>query len=306
MAQVHHISTAPPPQERPVWWDQLGFIPGQVVRACGMRRSGNHAILNWLQRNAPPQGAVFLNNCKPGTNPLDNFATIEINAKQVFAKPGKDRLAAAISSATAPIGDGAMFLFSIEDNSPAEFLRKRTLSGNFDEALIDVDLLIYRSFLNWSASLLKKMQPNTGYSLSRRSSIILNAIDKYTRLLNMISQTEGMQGVVPICYDAWATSQTYRADILTRLNLPQRDNSLGAVQQYGGGSSFQKQAQTPQDLQTALRWQQMSDDAEFQAIALLAAHDAALTRQLTQHFPQDATRLAQLSHQISLPQGVLS
>ena len=301
MAQVQHISTATPPQDQPACWDQLGFIPGQVVRACGMRRSGNHAILNWLQRNAPPQGAVFLNNCKPGTNPLDNFATIEINAKQVFVKSGKDQLALA----TTPVSDGALFVFSIEDNSPAEFLRKRALSGNFDEAKIDVDLLIYRSFLNWSASLLKKMQPNTGYSLSRRTSIILHAIDKYTRLLNLISQTEGMQGVVPICYDAWAKSQTYRADILNRLNLTPRDNTLGAVQHYGGGSSFQKQVQSPQDLQTAHRWQQMSDDPEFQAIALLASHDAALTHQLTQHFPRDAARLAQLSHQISLPQDDL-
>jgi hypothetical protein len=268
------------------------------VRACGMRRSGNHAILNWLQRNAPSQGAVFLNNCKPGTNPLDNFATVEINAKQVFLNPGKDRLA----TATKPISNGALFLFSIEDNSPAEFLRKRALSGNFDEALIDVELLIYRSFLNWSASLLKKMQPNDGYSLSRRTSIILRAIDIYTRFLDLISQTDDTQGVVPICYDAWATSQTYRADILSCLNLPLRDNSLGAVQHYGGGSSFQKQAQNPQDLQTGRRWQQMSDDPEFQAIALLASRDAALTRQLTQHFPRDAARLAQLSHQISLPQ----
>ncbi|MCF6231972.1 MAG: hypothetical protein L3J36_02530 [Rhodobacteraceae bacterium] len=304
MAQAQHISTAAPLQDRLAHkdqWDQLGFVPGLVVRACGMRRSGNHAILNWLQRNAPSQGAVFLNNCKPGANPIDNFATIEINAKQMFLKPGKDRLVAA----TAPVSDGAMFLFSIEDNSPADFLRKRALSGNFDAAQIDADLLIYRSFLNWSASLLKKMQPNDGYSLSRRTSIILHAIDKYTRLLDLIMQSEGTQGVVPICYDAWATSLTYRADILNRLNLPIRDNSLGAVQHYGGGSSFQKQAQSPQDLQTARRWQQMSDDPEFQAIALLASQDAALTRQLTQHFPQDAARLAQISHQISLPQGDL-
>ena len=34
-------------------WQQLGIIPGVALRLFGMRRSGNHAIVGWMQRNAP-------------------------------------------------------------------------------------------------------------------------------------------------------------------------------------------------------------------------------------------------------------
>ncbi|WP_241525501.1 hypothetical protein [Pseudophaeobacter leonis] len=60
-------------------WQALGFTPGLSLRVFGMRRSGNHAILSWLQRNAPAGGSVFLNNCKPGTDPLQNSRGIELN-----------------------------------------------------------------------------------------------------------------------------------------------------------------------------------------------------------------------------------
>ena len=49
--------------EQPKEWARLGFTPGQALRIFGMRRSGNHAIANWLQRNSATGRAVFLNNC---------------------------------------------------------------------------------------------------------------------------------------------------------------------------------------------------------------------------------------------------
>ena len=36
-----------------------------VLRVYGLRRSGNHAVIDWLLRNAPGTGTVFLNDCAP-------------------------------------------------------------------------------------------------------------------------------------------------------------------------------------------------------------------------------------------------
>ena len=290
------------PPERPAVWDRLGIVPGPVFRACGMRRSGNHAITGWLQRNAPRRASVFLNNCKPGKNPLESFTAIEINAVRGAADPARANL----PKATVPAGDGALLLFSYEDTSPVEFAGRRALSGDFDETLIGTDLLIYRSFLNWCASLLKKLQRNPGYSLSHRAAILLRAFGTYARILTLVAQSPQARGRVCICYDDWVSSAPYRMGILKALGLPCHDNSLGPVQEYGGGSSFQKSAQSPEDLQTGRRWHQMRDDPEFLALLHLAARDTALLDPLAQVFPHDCDRLGAFVAQNALSSAGLA
>lgn len=285
-------------------WPALGIAPGQVLRAFGMRRSGNHAIISWLQRNAPEGRSVFFNNCKPGQHPLQSFRGMEVNG----AHAPQNKARRDMASVTGAAGDGALVLISYEDTSPAEFGADRQVSGTFDETRLSSNVLIYRSFLNWSASLLKKLQANEGYSLVRRNAILLRAMDTYTRLLGLVRQAKE-SALVAICYDSWVAKDSYRTAVLTQLGLAEpgqapRDNSLGEVQPYGGGSSFQKQAKTAAELQVDRRWQQMRGDAEFQALLHLAARDTALIDELTVLFPQDAEFLATVAQQPPLPQAV--
>ena len=282
----------------PAEWQALGLVPGLSLRVFGMRRSGNHAILAWLQRNAPRGRSVFLNNCKPGTDPLHNARGIEINGSHASHNQAKRNMPAVTQKA----GDGALFLVSYEDTSPAEFGLSRQPSGAFDEALFSHNVLIYRGFLNWSASLLKKIQANDGYTLVRRNGIVLRAMDSYILLLGLVRQAQDL-GLVAICYDRWTRSADYRAALLQQLGLAEYDNSLGEVQSYGGGSSFQKQASSAAELQTDRRWQQMRSDAEYQALLHLAARDPALLAELEVLFPEDAAYLKTVAQHQPLPQG---
>ncbi|WP_122072542.1 hypothetical protein [Pseudophaeobacter sp. EL27] len=282
----------------PSEWQRLGLTPAVSLRAFGMRRSGNHAILSWLQRNAPVSRSVFLNNCKPGTDPLQNSRGIEVNGAHASQKQAKRDL----PSVTRDAGDGALFLVSYEDTSPAEFNLSRQPSGAFNEALFSHNVLIYRSFLNWTASLLKKIQGNPGYTLVRRNGIVLRTMDSYIRLLGLVRQAQEL-GLVAICYDRWTGSADYRAQLLQQLGLGQHDNSLGEVQSYGGGSSFQKQASSAAELETDKRWQQMRGDAEYQALLHLAARDQDLLTELEAVFPEDAAYLKTIAQQQPLPQG---
>ena len=273
----------------PMEWTRLGFVPGLALRIFGMRRSGNHAIANWLQRNAPTGQSVFLNNCKPNTDPFRTFRSIEVDGKIAPQRKARKNL----SSVAGRLDDDAMLLFSYEDVTPAMFASVQAVSGPFDETLITGDVLVYRSFLNWSASLLKKMQGNDSYSLLRRNAILLQAIDHYGVLLRQVEEADEL-GFTCICYDDWVRSAKYRETILTQLDLPLRDNSLGQVQSYGGGSSFQKQASSADELETSRRWQKMAEDPEFAAVLNLAAHDAKLTPRLERLFPRDAALLARI------------
>jgi hypothetical protein len=294
MTAVDRQLDAGPPME----WTRLGIIPGQALRMFGMRRSGNHAIANWLQRNAPSGRSVFLNNCKPNADPFKTFRSIELDGEITSHRKARKDLA----SVAARAEDGALLLISYEDVTPAMFAPMRAVSGPFDETLLTGDVLIYRSFLNWAASLLKKMQGNDSYSLLRRNAILLQAIDYYGVLLKQVEDADDL-GFTGICYDDWVRSEGYRATILAKLDLPARDNSLGQVQSYGGGSSFQKQANSADELETGQRWQQMSEDPEFAAVLNLAAHDTKLTRRLERVFPRDAALLARIAGVNTPPLG---
>lgn len=267
-------------------WPELGIAPSVVLRAFGMRRAGNHAVINWLLRNAPSGNTVFLNNCVAGRNPFNSFKTVEINGSRCVPKGPKQSLA----DFTGEAGDGATLLMSYEDLMPPVGDQGRPVSADLDVSFVDRDILIYRGFLNWSASLVKKLGNNPGYKQAHRASIVLRAIEMYSNALEMISNQNSL-GLVAICYDDWLDSAEYRASILEQLGFAQKDDSLGKVQSYGGGSSFQPDAGQVDALATERRWKQMAADPIFQIILWLSAQDDALLDRLDAVFPEDADRL---------------
>ena len=244
---------------------------------------------------------MFLNNCKPGSDPFRSFRGIEVDG----AHAPQHKALRDMASVAGTAGNGALLVMSYEDTSPAEFTGERQVSGPFDEGLLTRNVVIYRSFLNWSASLLKKMQGNSGYSLVRRNAILLRAMDTYTRLLGLVEQARDL-AISCISYDRWCGEDAYRAALLGELGLETRDNTLGTVQRYGGGSSFQKEAQSAEDLQTDQRWRQMAGDAEYQAVLHLAARDTALTDRLSRLFPADAAVLSGIAAKAPMANGGLA
>ena len=281
-------------------WQRLGFVPGATLRLFGMRRSGNHAIAAWLQRNAGNGHALFLNNCARKRDPLKSFASIEMDGCRVSHDAARDDLACVGAGA----GNGALLLMSYEDNLPDEAREDSPMSGSFNLSLIDRNVLIYRSFLNWVASLTRKLQLNETYSVARRASALMRAVDIYRRLLEFVEGKLGPKDVA-ICYDRWHADADHRSELLEQLGLPARDNRLGPVQAYGGGSSFQKAASDAGELEIDKRWTQMADDIEYQAILALSAQDKALTGVLGRMFPKDREVLGQIAAHSKFPQEVL-
>ena len=275
---------------KPTLRARLGFEPGLVLRMHGMRRSGNHAIASWLQRNAPEGRALFLNNCRRGANPLDAFASAEVNADKVATRKAQAHL-----EAFGPkVGDGGLFLISYEDKSPAHDHAKKPLSGYFDRGLIDHEVLIFRSFLNWAASMTKKLEANESYSVSRRMAVVLRSVDLYADLLGDVIDGDA---AVAICYDRWVADEAYRAELLSALGLELRDNTLGQVTHYGGGSSFQKDAAESGDLTTDRRFVQMMQDPLYQAVLQIAARDETLVARIQTLFPRDAEILVRIAQE---------
>lgn len=267
-------------------WQALGIAPGPVLRVYGLRRSGNHAVINWLQRNAPGGKALFFNNCKPGRDPFTTFRAAEIDGQRVA---GADADAATIARQA---GDGAALMLSYEDVMPGK--RRRPLSAGVDDDAVDHEVIVARGFLNWAASLVKKLQANPAYSAPRRVAIVLKAVTTYSSMLDLLTGEDDPRRTA-IRYDDWRVSPDYRADRLARLGFENRDDTLGPVQGYGNGSSFADTAATGEDLRADERWRDMRDDHEYRIVLWLAAQDAALREGLDRVFPDDAARLARLA-----------
>ena len=257
--------------------DDAAFAPGQVLRVYGMRRSGNHAVVDWMLRNAPDGAGLFLNNCKPNRSPLKTAQGVSVYAEGAVQDHDlvDDKLRAA--------GPNPFTVISYEDRMPG---RERHPVCDAPETCV----IIYRSFLHWAASLLHKIQGNPTYGPLERMRVMMQAMRTYSDMLVRVQDTD----VVPVCYDNWKTDDTYRRTTLRRLNLPGDDLSLGAVQRYGGGSSFQGKSTEAAELATTARSGQMAQDLEYQLVLWTAARDLGFMQRLADVFPEDAERLSKL------------
>lgn len=259
-----------------------GFAPGPVFRLFGMRRSGNHAISSWICRNAPAGRAVFFNNCEPG-KPLEQG----INGLEIDGRRCPDTGAEA---ALAEVEDGALLLCSYEDVPPGRTRRGREAPLDPVFAGGKTDIIVYRSPLHWAASLLRKLQRNQDLQPIRRSIMMLRAFEIYADLLDSVAG----ENVIPICYDCWVSTPEARLSVLEQLGLQLRDNGLGPVQAYGGGSSFQPDERKATALQVLERWQAMQEDPEFLALVTLISSDPGLMARIATFFPQDHEILMRL------------
>lgn len=254
---------------------ELGITPSQVIRVFGLRRSGNHAVINWLTRNAPGR-AIFFNNCRVGHSPFTAHNGIEVDGVQV-GRPGDD----AREHAKA-VGDGAVVFISYENTMPWAD-RRKAVSPGVPAQSVAQDVIIVRDFLNWSASLVKKMHSNAEYSARQRVTFALRLMDLYAQVLDEMLN-EARTSVV-IRYDAWHADPGYRRDVLGQMGFDPRDDSTGKVEAYGNGSSFQPGARDAQELRPLDRWKAMQDDPEYRILLWLVAQDAPFMTKVERVFP---------------------
>ena len=275
-------------QERPQsGWERHGVTPGKALQVFGMRRSGNHAIIDWMMRNAPGETGLFFNNCKMGKDPVESFASMDTYPATTAPPDKTDKRA----RWDAPDLSPSLVVVSYEDALPPAPGKSDWASRGYRRGDFDAKIFIYRSFLNWTASLLRKIQRNPGYGSLARMRIMGRALDMYSGALDLI----GTDGLTDINYDNWMESEDYRSDVLAGLGLPCRDNTHGKVQRFGGGSSFQRKAAEPGVLQTATRAAQMAADPEYQLLLWTASQDEAFMDRLERPFPKDAEALRALS-----------
>ena len=250
-----------------VWHRQAdgdAYFNATELAVFGLRRSGNHVIINWIFRNHPG-GVCFLNNIQPELhfNPYLSFG-------QAFVKDG-----------------GEVFNFAPELRSKVwrtdrwhrrhphldcliHSYEDRRLEGLTADPLRgeEHDRCLGRSGRRLSVIVLRDPFNTVASRMRRRERLPLEGFielwKSYAR--EFVGDTDFLPDRVAINYNRWCVDASYRAVHGDRLGLT-GDLGVNDVPEVGGGSSFDATAFDGEgsNMRTSERWRQFADDPDYLA-----------------------------------------
>lgn len=209
------------------------------VRAYGLMRSGNHAIIEWAQNQHSDHITCFLNNVRHGNHdPYTNHKRRILTC--IDEKIDIDDLRTMRKQ---------LLIYSYEDRDELESENKTFLDSVFQKdfevnrknylgpSRHQLDVLIIRDPFNFLASRLKLLQvrgPLDG--VSNPVLIMKNWKILAKEALNVIRYPQ--PGKMVVTYNRWVTDISYRQCLSQRLMGTFNDSSMRSISQFGGGSSF--------------------------------------------------------------------
>ena len=242
------------------------------LRVFGLRRSGNHAVIDWLRRNLPGE-VVFLNDCGPG-DPFRSYARLET--------PRGDRHGPSFRRTRwfAQFDGGRAVrshLVSYEDTTPAETGAPLGWHAPFRT------VIVHRAFLNWLASFHAMV-------LGRARGTVWGVEEpaEIRPYLALYADLLRAPCALAVSFDRWLAEPEHRRDTLRALGLSPRDDATGPEAPYGGGSSFGGG-------DPLARWTCMAAAPGFETLAREAGRDPAFLAALRPIYPQDAAILGRLA-----------
>ena len=210
----------------------------QILLVHGMKRSGNHAVINWLMAL---DRFVFFNNVIPAWRILRGEATVPDPVpfrRWLASRVWKQRLKSlgradwsSLYRLAAPLGSVISSLVDMD-------LKTRPFIG---EPLQVTHVLIVRDAPNIFASRIRKASTCNRWEVYPKhyDRFMLRAVQTWkANVREFLGLTRQLENLVTIRFDRWLTDISYRRQLAQQLSLPFCDQGLRAVSTFGGGSSF--------------------------------------------------------------------
>ncbi len=224
--------------------DQKSFY-----RISGMRRSGNHAVINWVLKQLP--GATCYNNNMGPFHPPEDTIIKKISIRGFF---------------------NFNLLVSLEDKWAKDaFLRYDV--GKFGGAKHRFNILILRDPYNMFAS--RWVWKDEFGSLFREDQehqkmIIEIWKDHARNFLAWQNNPDLEQGEIslPLNYNKWFLDKNYRKEIAVKLQLKFTDAGKEDITNYGHGSSFTGRDlhKNASNLKVLERWKGTIEDPDYRKL----------------------------------------
>jgi len=215
------------------------FREKNIYYVTGLRRSGNHAFINWLTNSLEnKQTDLIRDNSYRHFHETSNSETIFFNEVNKIPTVVFFRI---IIKNSASIRSCSNVIISTEDCS-AEY-------SSFKIPRYDKAIFVKRSLLNLIASRLKYLSKRAN---DGRSSY-WNAIDDDV-LSKLLSFYRSAKFYI-WDFEQWLTSENYRKSFMSKLNL--NTAPMPAVSKFGGGSSFTGTNENPNMSELINRYEQV-------------------------------------------------
>ena len=195
----------------------------------GMKRSGQHAIINWICKQHGG-GITYKNNCNLQGHGRGTVA---------LYKEG-----------------GAFGAWNFEDPDIAKIIQVMG-SNRFHGA---IPILIIRDPYNWIASCMHRLVTSDS---KIEHDVALKLPKRIETYKEHIKQT--IDDLMVISFNKWFSDSQYREGICAALEIPFTDEGKHEVTRYGDGSSFdqRKYDGNAQQMQVLQRWEQYVNNKKY-------------------------------------------
>ncbi len=236
------------------------IVNQKEIRLAGLRRTGNHAIVSWIQEQQKSMGSVLhLNNIKVNENPyrckcqnLSYYFPEHKWSIEQYKLQGRGNLI-----------PRDCLIYSYEDY-PLEYIFSKRFERKHDlylgKAKQRYDLLIIRDPFNLLASRLKN---NFLPVKSKKHGFIDLWIDYAKEYLGETNYLKHQK--VCVNYNLWTSDRDYRQNIAQKLKIDFSDAGIDKVHSCGGGSSFDGKNLDGKANQMDVggRWKHFADDPVY-------------------------------------------
>ena len=244
------------------------------IRVLGLRRSGNHAIINWIG-NQVDNNSIFINHVRPLENPYRNQYESQLRAGKltVHKEDWKHKdIDWWKKHREGNFSYKDCLIYSYEDQelekiAHPSFERKRCVYLGKSEETFDV--IVMRDPFNLFASRLKTKPRENGPNFdmlevySRHYSLPELWISYAKECLGETSHLKNKK--IFINYNKWFVDVKYRQEISDQLGISFSDDGLNDVSPAGRGSSFDgaKYAGEAYKMDVLNRWQSFIDNQAY-------------------------------------------
>lgn len=239
------------------------IVNQKEFRVAGLRRTGNHAVIGWIEEQHKLVGTTFhLNNVPINANPYRHKSQ---NLSYYFPQH-KWSIEQYKAQAKGNFIERNCLIYSYEDYSSKEIFNERFESKHdlyIGKTEDRYDLLIIRDPFNLLASRLKN---NFLPVKSKRSSFIelwIEYAKEYLAETNYLKHNKTC-----INYNLWVGDLDYRKQLADKLDIEFSDAGINQVRSYGGGSSFEGKSCDGEasTMDTINRWQYFVDDPVYRKL----------------------------------------
>lgn len=227
--------------------DRPASVRQAALRIVGMSRSGNHAIINWLLNQLAGKW-VFLNCVEPRSNPFETARPLDCGNRVLASEP---HLRGAEERQIRRLAE--WLVFSQEDTFLGPALDTRAMAAQ-GLSRAGADIIVLRDPYNLMAS-------RKRFGWRPVTPVTERRIWKQHAKHVLAGRGFGGRTLIPILYNHWVASESYRRQISRQLGLQFCDEGRDKTAACGGGSSFDGYGTVSRRVFD--RWQQFRDDSDF-------------------------------------------